>query len=88
MGDTATDDGCSSIWKKTLKHPNGDSRNETQSKPGMGIPALDLLEIRLKAGCKIEKCDMIWCLVNKNGECVCYGDSIRQLLVNLIFTDC
>ena len=54
----------------------------------MGLPVLDILETRLDAGCEIKKCDMIWCLVNKNGECVCYGNSIRQLLVNLIFTDC
>ena len=54
----------------------------------MGIPALDLLETRLDAGCQIEKCDMGWCLFDKEGECVCYGTTIRQMLVNLIFTDC
>ena len=54
----------------------------------MGLPVLDILEIRLELGCQIEKCDMGWCLFDEDGECVCYGNSIRQLLVNLIFTDC
>ena len=54
----------------------------------LGIPALDLLETRLDAGCQIEKCDMGWCLFDTDGECVCYGTTIRQMLVNLIFTDC
>ena len=64
-------------------------RNETEKcNEYIGIPALDLLETRLDAGCQIEKCDSGWCLFDTDGECVCYGTTIRQMLVNLIFTDC
>ena len=54
----------------------------------MGIPALDLLETRLRAGGYIDKSDVGWTLRDKDGKHVTYGTSIRQLLVNLIFTDC
>jgi hypothetical protein len=75
-------------WEAAINLVTNQSDKAEMRGEGIGIPALDLLEIRLQAGCQIKKCDMIWCLINKNGECVCYGDSIRQLLVNLIFTDC
>ena len=54
----------------------------------MGVPALDLLETRFEAGCYIGKGDRGWCLFEKNGEMVTGGKTIRQLLVNLILTDC
>ena len=83
-----TDDGCSSIWEKTLKYPRGGIRNAQNTADNSFIPVLDILETRLDAGCQIEKCDMGWCLFDTDGECVCYGTKIRQMLVNLIFTDC
>jgi len=79
---------CSSIWKKTLKYPRGGIRNAQNTADNSFIPVLDILETRLDAECQIEKCDMGWCLFDKEGECVCYGTTIRQMLVNLIFTDC
>ena len=52
------------------------------------IPSLDRLQDRLEAGSKISFQDSRWCLFDKEGEWICSGESIRQMLVNLIFVDC
>ena len=52
------------------------------------IPALDLLQARLESGCKIkEDSDGTWCLFEKDGEYVTGGDTVREMIVNMIFTD-
>ena len=51
------------------------------------IPALDLLQARLELGCKIEYQDDMWCLFEKDGEYVTGGDTVREMIVNLIFKD-
>jgi len=52
------------------------------------IPSLDLLESRLDSGCEIIKQEGRWKLFDKDGEQVCSGDTIRGMLVNLIFVEC
>ena len=53
------------------------------------IPALDLLQARLEAGCEIkEDVDGTWCLFDVAGEYVTGGDTVREMIINLIFTDC
>ena len=52
------------------------------------IPSLDLLQSRLEDGCKIKKQDGVWYLFEQNGEGVCSGETIREMLINLIFVDC
>ena len=52
------------------------------------IPSLDLLESRLDSGCEIIKQEGRWKLFDKDGEQVCSGDTIRKMLVNLIFVEC
>ena len=51
------------------------------------IPALDLLQARLEAECKIEYQDDMWCLFEKDGEYVTGGDTVREMIFNLIFID-
>jgi len=46
------------------------------------IPSLDLLESRLDSGCEIIKQEGRWKLFDKD------GDTIRGMLVNLIFVEC
>ena len=82
------EDATAMAWEAAINLVTNQSGKAEIRGEGTGIPALDLLETRLQAGCQIEKCDMGWCLFDKEGECVCYGTSIRQMLVNLIFTDC
>jgi len=52
------------------------------------IPALDLLQSRLESGCEISFEDGRWCLFDNDGEGVTSGETVREMLVNLIFTDC
>lgn len=52
------------------------------------IPALDLLEIRLERGEVLAKQDGCWWLFDAEGEGVVSGETLRNLLVNLIFMDC
>ena len=53
------------------------------------IPALDLLQARLEAGCEIkEDSDGTWCLFDVSGEYVTGGETVREMIINLIFTDC
>jgi len=49
---------------------------------------LKLLEARLSEGCKIEYQDGRWHIFEADGEGVCSGETIRELLINLVFTDC
>ena len=51
-------------------------------------PVLDRLQDRLEAGARIEFQNSKWHLFDSDGEQVCYGDSIREMLVNLIMVDC
>ena len=86
LKDIGTENVTALAWEFAEKVADENTNKAAMEK--MGTPALDLLEIRLELGCQIEKCDMGWCLFDTDGECVCYGKSIRQMLVNLIFTDC
>ena len=52
------------------------------------LPALDLLQSRLDAGCKIKEQDGQWCLFDTDGEYVTGGETVREMIINLIFTDC
>ena len=52
------------------------------------IPALDRLQDRLEQGAKIVFQDDRWCLFQKDGEFICSGETIREMLMNLIFVDC
>ncbi len=51
------------------------------------MPALDLLENWLDNGCEMIRQDGKWCLFDDDGELVCRGASIRELLIELIFVD-
>jgi len=50
------------------------------------VPSIDLLEARMKSGAVIKHQDGRWCLCD--GDIVCSGKTIREMLVNLIFVDC
>ena len=52
------------------------------------FPVFDLLEQRLHEGCYISHQEDFWILFRDDGESVCHGKSIREMLVNLIFMDC
>ena len=52
------------------------------------IPSLDLLQTMLEAGCEIKEQDSRWYLFDRDGEYVTSGDTVREMIVNLIFTDC
>ena len=52
------------------------------------IPSLDRLEEQLRAGAEIIWHDERWVLVTRDGETICYGDSIRKMLINLIMVVC
>lgn len=51
-------------------------------------PVLDRLEERLNEGYYIVKQHDSWWLCRPEGDGHCRGKTIRELLVNLIFTDC
>jgi len=52
------------------------------------IPAIDLLEVRLERGEYLKKQDSIWLLFGAEGESIVSGKDLRELLVNLILTEC
>ena len=52
------------------------------------IPSLDLLQARLEQGCEIVEQDSRWYLFDREGEYVTSGDTVREMIINLIFTDC
>lgn len=51
------------------------------------LPALDRLEEQLTAGAEIKYQDDKWMLFDDGGV-ICYGDSIRKMLINLIMVVC
>ena len=51
------------------------------------IPALDLLQARYEAGCEIKKQEGRWYLFDRDGGYVSSGDTVREMIINLIFTD-
>lgn len=51
------------------------------------IPSLDLLQARLDKGCDIKKHNDQYYLFD-GMDIVCSGDTVRTMLMNLIFTDC
>ena len=52
------------------------------------IPAIDLLEKRLENGCEIVRQDKKWYLFDDEGEPITNGETLRDILINLIFLDC
>jgi len=52
------------------------------------IPALDILQARLEQGAEIKQQNEQWWLFDKNGDGITYGNTVRGLIVNLIFCDC
>jgi hypothetical protein len=86
LKDIGTENVTALAWEFAEKVADENTNKAAMEK--MGIPALDLLETRLRAGGYIDKSDVGWTLRDKDGKHVTYGTSIRQLLVNLIFVDC
>ena len=63
---------------------------EAQKPDHISIPALDMLEKELQAGARIIPIDdehYNWKLENEE-ELICYGKTIRDLIVNLIMVRC
>ena len=52
------------------------------------IPSIDLLQSRLERGEYIKKQDGRWRLLDENEEGFISGESLRDILLNLIWTDC
>lgn len=71
---------------------NEDVTNELMSEAADTIermmPMLDILQERLSDECYIKLQAGRWYIFDGRGESVCSGESIREMLVNLIFVDC
>lgn len=52
------------------------------------IPAISLLQARLERGEYLSKEDGIWHLFDKLGEGVASGESLQEILLDLIWMDC
>ena len=52
------------------------------------VPSIDLLQTRLENGCYLSKQDGEWWLFEEDGEGICGGKNLRDILVNLILLDC
>ena len=52
------------------------------------IPALDLLQAWLEQRAYIAFQDGKWMLFQENGEFITGGETIRKMLINLIFIEC
>ena len=52
------------------------------------IPAMNLLKTRLENGCHIERQKGRWQLYGENGEKSVSGDSLKQILIALVWVDC
>lgn len=52
------------------------------------VPSIDRLQDRLEEGCHLEKDDGKWWLFDARGEGIVGGETLRELLINLIFRDC
>ena len=48
------------------------------------IPALDLLQTRLEAGGELKEQDGQWYLFDLEGESVTSGDTVREMIINLM----
>ena len=53
----------------------------------LDFPVFELLEEYLSNGFYIKKQRGFWWLFNEDGDWFCRGRTIREMLVNLIFTD-
>ena len=51
------------------------------------IPALDRLQERLDDQCYIKLQEGRWHLFGEDGESICSGDTVREILINLIFSE-
>ena len=49
---------------------------------------LDLLQTKIEAGCEIKEQEGRWYLFDRDGEAMAGGDTVREMIINLIFTDC
>lgn len=52
------------------------------------VPSLDLLEAHLDKGAYIAKQEDRWHLFAKDGDGIVSGETIRNMLMNLIFLEC
>lgn len=52
------------------------------------VSAFDLLQKRLEDGGYIVNHDGVWCLFDDGREYVSGGDTVREMIINLIFIDC
>ncbi|RLJ20019.1 hypothetical protein DJ031_06835 [bacterium endosymbiont of Escarpia laminata] len=52
------------------------------------VPGIDRLEDRLLAGCEITRQDSRWYLYDRSGEYVTSGDTLRKMIINVVFSDC
>ncbi len=51
------------------------------------IPSMDILQEKLEEGADIAQEDSRWYLYRRDGEMVVSGDSVREMLINLIFSE-
>ena len=52
--------------------------------PESVIHAINLLQSRLESGCEIIEQDGEMCLFDLGGECIASGDTLREMIYNLI----
>ena len=52
------------------------------------VPGLDRLQERLQAGAMIRQEEGVWQLRTANGEVIATGNSLRSLIVDLVWTHC
>lgn len=51
------------------------------------IPALDLLQARLSQGAKLEHQGGKWWLFDSDSDGICWGLTLRTMIISLIFVD-
>ena len=86
--------GCVNYYGGEIYHhkdcpfyPDSFSRRYDELKSNM-IPSLDLLQAELENGAKIKLQNNYWNLVDSQGKNICFGKTIRDMLINLIFVKC
>lgn len=52
------------------------------------IPSLDRLQERMEGGCYLAKQDGKWWLFGPDGEGLVCGETLRDVLINLVWLDC
>ena len=52
------------------------------------VPSIDRLQDRLEQGCLLAKQDGRWWLFDPEGEGITGGETLRDVLINLIYLDC